>query len=210
MLTCGSLYLNMAPFFPVFVEGKFNADSPTDEIDSLMISLCISAFMTAQLVCVFIHARTISIMGRKRATLVGFGVMALTNILIGLAAFIPVEHPRLFTGIVITLRILQGYGDSLACTVILSIASMTFKGEDNFADVMGWHQSAYGAGMVIGPATGSLVFGVFGYEMTMVFYALLAIFCFILAAYMLPNSLDEYDPMSPRFHRRSNSELADE
>ena len=75
---------------------------------------------------------------------------------------------------------------------------MTFKGEENFTDVMGWHQSAYGAGMVIGPVSGSLVFGMFGYEMTMIFYALLATVSFIMAAYMLPDSLDESESDSPR------------
>lgn len=83
-ITCGSLYLNMASFFPVYADGKFNAGSGELETESgndsdqvitvTQISFCIVAFELACLIASPIHAKTISLMGRKNAILIGFAI----------------------------------------------------------------------------------------------------------------------------------------
>lgn len=164
-MTSGALYLNMASFFPVFVDTKYNSTVVSGQkvqvISPFLISLGISAFMTAQLFSVKIHAITISKMGRKRASLIGFSMLVITNMCLGLAALLPVDRPTSFMAVIIATRIFQGYADSLSVVVITSIANISFT--ENKTKVIGWVQSAYGLGMIIGPASGSVVYGLFGF-----------------------------------------------
>lgn len=47
--------------------------------------------------------------------------------------------------------------------------------------------------MMIGPASGSIVYGAFGYEVTMFFYAFMALVCLVMNAKILPDSLDNIE-----------------
>ena len=64
-------------------------------------------------------------------------------------------------------------------------------------------------GRLVGPATGSLVYGAFGYEVTMFFYAFFALVCLFMNARVLPDSLDknESDDDDLLSNRRSPEEL---
>ena len=105
MIAVAMIYLGMASFFPLYVHAKFNENGQNELISATMISLCISAFMTAQLFCVFIHAKTISLMGRKRALLIAFAVVAITNVCLGLAAWFPADRPKSFIAFVVFTRL---------------------------------------------------------------------------------------------------------
>lgn len=60
------------------------------------------------------HGRTISKIGRKNAIVIGLGVAALANAGMAVTGLIESSSPKTFIGTVIALRILMGYGDSLA------------------------------------------------------------------------------------------------
>ena len=94
-ITCGSLYLNMASFFPVYVDDKYNkplkALGKKPVISTFEISLCIVGLELAVMLCTFIHPRTISLMGRKNAIMIGFAVQVITNIVLGLLANCPTD-----------------------------------------------------------------------------------------------------------------------
>jgi predicted MFS family arabinose efflux permease len=61
---------------------------------------------------------------------------------------------------------------------------------ENREKTSGQLHSAFGFGMIIGPAAGSIINGAFGYEVTMYFYAAVSLLCFGILCKVLPDSLD--------------------
>jgi MFS family permease len=173
----------MASFFPVYADGKYNVaasnseltldEDQTDEhaavISTLEISFCIVAFELACLIASPIHAKTISLMGRKNAILIGFAVQLTCCVLLGFAAYFPVDYPVSFLWYVIVVRLIQGYGDSLSLCCGYSVINLTFT--DDRAEKIGMMEAAFGFGCIIGPSVGSMVFGAVGYEWTMYYFA---------------------------------------
>ena len=87
MLVCGTLYLNISSFYPIFVADKFEG-----EISTLMIACALCCFNFAGVVCSPIHAVTISMMGRKNAMLIGFMCILVSNTCLGLLSNIPKQN----------------------------------------------------------------------------------------------------------------------
>ena len=86
MLVCGTLYLNISSFFPLYVNSVYG-----DQISTVMIACTLCCFNLAGVVCTPIHAITISRMGRKNALLVGFWAILISNTALGLCASISAE-----------------------------------------------------------------------------------------------------------------------
>jgi len=86
MLVCGTLYLNISSFFPLYVNSVYG-----DKISTVMIACTLCCFNLAGVVCSPIHAITISRMGRKNALLVGFWAILISNTALGLCASISAE-----------------------------------------------------------------------------------------------------------------------
>ena len=121
MMVCGTLYLNISSFYPLFVKKKYG-----DEISTVVIACTLCCFNLAGVVCTPIHAVTISRMGRKNALLVGFWVILISNTCLGFCAYISEEQPWLFIGLCCIARFIQGYGDSLAMATSMSLISSNF------------------------------------------------------------------------------------
>ena len=120
----------MASFFPVYVDDKYNkplrAQGLPRTVSTFEISLCIVGLELAVMMCTFIHPRTISLMGRKNAILIGFAVQVVTNIVLGLLANMPKDQPAAFIVANVIVRVIQGYGDSLTLVTGYSVINQTF------------------------------------------------------------------------------------
>lgn len=79
----------------MFVDDKFNKVNK-DAVGTVQISYCIIAFDIASFFCYFIHGKTISLMGRKNAILIGLAIQFITNVLIGLLSRVPSTQPDTF------------------------------------------------------------------------------------------------------------------
>lgn len=95
-------------------------------------------------------------MGRKNAIVIGLGVAALANAGMALTGLIGKDKPKTFIGSVILLRIIMGYGDSLAQTTIFSVISQLFV--EGLAAKLGYLRLAIGLGGMIGPVCSDISF----------------------------------------------------
>ena len=86
MLVCGTLYLNISSFYPLYVSVTYG-----DQISTVLIACTLCCFNLAGVVCTPIHAITIGKMGRKNALLVGFWAILISNTALGLCASISAE-----------------------------------------------------------------------------------------------------------------------
>lgn len=95
-------------------------------VTTMEISLVIASFDLACLLSTFLHAKTIIMMGRKNAILIGFAVNIVTLILLALLSYMPSDYPKTFVWANILVRFVQGYGDSLTFTTNFSLIGTIF------------------------------------------------------------------------------------
>lgn len=110
-ITCGTLYLNVVSFFPLFVNQHYK-----DYISTFMTSCCLSAFQFAAVISTKVHQVTISKMGRKNAVIVGFTILLISTTCLGMLEYVPYDQWKLFYGLSIVIRFAQGYASSLIST----------------------------------------------------------------------------------------------
>ena len=91
-VVCGTQYLNVTSFFPLFVKTNYG----DDVISTTMVSICMCCFELAGVLCSPIHSKTISVIGRKNALTIGFIIMFLSAIGLGLISLIPYTEWRTF------------------------------------------------------------------------------------------------------------------
>ena len=91
MLVCGTLYLNIASFFPLFV-----AEFYAENINQSMVACALCCFQFAGVICTPIHAITISKMGRKNAMMIGFGAILISNTVLGMLSKVNPKHWKAF------------------------------------------------------------------------------------------------------------------
>lgn len=120
MVVCGTLYLSIASFFPLYVQKNFS------EINITMISICMSSFEFAGVICGPIHAVTMSKMGRKNAIIIGHILILLTTVSLGLISNIEKTEWKTFYAVACLVRFVQGYADSLIQAASFSIVGTTF------------------------------------------------------------------------------------
>ena len=160
-------FFNVASFYPLFVENRFGSE----RINSTMTSVAMCSFEFAGMTCSFTHKGTINKLGKKGAMAFGFSLCIIAVGCMGALSIIPVDWWRLFFGLSVLTRFIQGYGDSLVRTCFYSSVSQVFP-EDK-VDKMGYLLAASGAGLIAGPSIGSLIFGYLGFAHT--FYVFSAI-----------------------------------
>lgn len=71
---CGTLYLNITSFYPLYCENNYK-----DYINTTMIAVAMSSFELSGVIFSPLHAATVSVMGRKNAILIGMMILLLTN-----------------------------------------------------------------------------------------------------------------------------------
>jgi MFS family permease len=61
----------------------------------------------------------------------------------------------------VIIRLFQGFGDSIAMSTTYSLISLTFSDEKTI--YIGYLQTCWGLGTLIGPTLGSIFYGIGGY-----------------------------------------------
>jgi MFS family permease len=92
LVCCGTVYLNVMSFFPLFVKDKYGEDT----ISATMISVCMSAFEFAGIVTSPINASMISKIGRKTSLIIGFILIALSTFSLGALSYIDTTEWKTF------------------------------------------------------------------------------------------------------------------
>ena len=80
-------YMNVASFYPLFVEAKYGKDT----INSTMVSVAMCSFEFAGFACSFFNRRTIAWLGKKNAISFGFALSTSSVAGMGALAFISAE-----------------------------------------------------------------------------------------------------------------------
>ena len=112
-----------------------------------VIGWMIASFSIAQLASSPLWGRTSDYFGRRFAILVGLGMSAVAFTIFGFAVTI---------GMLFLSRIVQGLGGGTTGVLQAYVADVT-EPKDR-AKALGWVSAATGAGVMIGPAIGSLAF----------------------------------------------------
>jgi MFS transporter, DHA1 family, multidrug resistance protein len=118
--------------------------------------------------------------GRKRILLGGLGLIALTSIGCALANSLT---------LLLILRFLQGLGGGICLLLAATIAADCFRGA-KLVSVLGLLGAAWGAAPVLAPALGGVVVQVSSWRWVFVLLAALATAVALLAATMLPETLE--------------------
>ena len=92
MLCCGTVYLNVMSFFPLYVKENFGED----KISSTMVSVAMSSFELAGIITAPINAGLISKIGRKTAIVIGFMIISLSTFSLGALSWIETTEYRTF------------------------------------------------------------------------------------------------------------------
>ena len=146
----------------MFVEEKYNQDGE-EIITTVQVSYCIIAFDVASFFCYFLHGKTISLMGRKNAIIIGLFIQLVTNVAIGMLSNLPQDWPQTFIISNVILRLIQGYGDSLSLTAVFSMAILEVPTPADTARIIATIEIFFGMGEATGPILGSLMYASFGF-----------------------------------------------
>ena len=183
MVVCGTLYLSIGAFFPLYVQQNFS------EINITMISICMSCFEAAGVLCGPIHAVTMSKMGRKNSIIIGHILIMLTTMGLGLISFIEATEWKTFYAVACIVRFIQGYADSLIQAACFSIVGTIFADEKDV--YIGYIEASIGVGLLVGPPLGSIVYGFAGYAWTFYTFAILIAISTVFSSLFLPNALNK-------------------
>jgi MFS family permease len=182
-VVCGTLYLSISSFFPLFVEAHYPM------ISSTMVSICMSSFEVAGVLFTPVHAITISKMGRKNSIIFGFSILVFTTTSLGLLSYIPYDHWKSFYYLATIVRFMQGYGDTLIMTTCFSVVGTKFpEQKETYISLM---EAAVGLGLIVGPPMGSVIYGLGGYAWTFYAFALIITANVILCLVCLPADLNK-------------------
>ena len=156
------------------------------------------------------HGKTISKIGRKNAIVIGLGVAALANAGMAVTGLIESSSPKTFIGTVIVLRILMGYGDSLAQTTIFSVVSQLYT--DDLAAKLGYLRLAVGLGGMVGPICCDLTYQYTNFIVTFGMCTVLLLASLALCQTFLPEELngDSVGTVSPGRSSDNNSSVAEQ
>jgi len=86
MLVCGTLYLNVSAFYPVYTVNKYG-----DKINTFDIACALCCFNFAGVVCSPIHGFTINKMGRKNSMIVGFVCILVSNTALAFLSYLTAD-----------------------------------------------------------------------------------------------------------------------
>jgi MFS family permease len=183
-VVCGTQYLNVSSFFPLFVKANYGEEV----ISTTMVSLCMCSFEFAGVIMSPINSRSLSIIGRKNALTLGFTIMFCSCAGLGMIAKIPTSNWKTFYAIACFTRFMQGYGDSLVLTSSFSMVASNFSEERD--KYFGYIEAASGLGLVIGPPIGSMIYGRFGYQWAFYSTSIFVFINVIICMFFVPNKLN--------------------
>jgi len=150
------------------------------------LAVIVAAFPLAQSISYALLGRLSDRFGRRRLIVVGLGISAVSYVAFGFASS--------FSTLLLS-RLGAGFGAGTFAVLQAFAADMTDDSRRTAA--MGYVGASYGVGLMLGPVLASLT-SVFGYSVTGLAAALLAIAGAFLAGLCLPRSIGRNDKQSAR------------
>jgi MFS family permease len=148
-----TLYGNISTFFPPYI--KEHHSTITDP----MVGVILALFEGGMLITSPITSVLLSKVGRKNFILIGTFSMIIASAGFGLLVYI--DDDLTFFLISIGLRIFQGFGEAAANTAISSIIGSEYP--DKRDVYFGYLESSIGAGLMLGPVLGQVIYTFFGF-----------------------------------------------
>jgi MFS family permease len=121
MVVCGTLYLNILSFFPLYVDKRFNGAIPTQTIAFMLCSFNAAGVLFSPCNYYFIRKY-----GRKNSLMFGFFLLFISQFALGIFADVPDKYPSHFVLVNSISRFVQGWGDSLAMASSMNLISHNF------------------------------------------------------------------------------------
>lgn len=127
-----------------------------------------------------------STLGKKNSVLLGVLIMMFGTLMFALGGMC--KHAMAFFMVSFAARLLQGIGDAIISVTIPSIIVSEFNERQEF--YLGWLNMADGAGCILGPLIGSLVYRYFNYVNTMFFFTAYITILGLTAVFYIPARLN--------------------
>ena len=156
MVLMWTLYGNIATFYPPYVEENHAS------ITSTMVGFVLAMFEAGCLVASPIVSVFMSRIGRRNCIIFGNVAMVVASMGFGLIAHI--ENDIGFFISSLLLRVMMGFGDAASSTAIFSIIGSEFTADRDV--YFGYFESAVGAGLMLGPIIGQLLYTPLKFEKT--------------------------------------------
>ena len=184
-LTNGCLFFNMISFFPNFAVKRFGKDTITPS----RISFCITALELAAFFTISLYNRLASSLGRKTTLILGWVMVQVATVMLGLLGYVHEERGEFFFWSVIVSRILQGFANNLVMTSQKSIIVQVFR--QGKTKALAFLEAGAGLGSILGPVLGSIIYSKMGYHGTFYVFALQILANVMFTIYAMPTSIDQ-------------------
>jgi len=142
-----------------------------------MVGLMFSIYSVAVIIFSPLVGKILGRIGNTNMITTGMVIMGLVFIAFGLVAKIENKNLLYFFGF--SLRFIQGAASAFVQTTTYSIATNDYP--EKKEQVVGWVEAITGAGMIVGPILGSVLYSALGYSNTFyIFGSLIIFFSFIV------------------------------
>ena len=92
LLVCGMMYFNVMSFLPLYTQKNFGED----KINTTMITICMSMFEVAGIICSPISTCLMGKMGHKRALILGLSLCGISTFGLGVLEYTPQTEWQMF------------------------------------------------------------------------------------------------------------------
>ena len=169
-------YTIVAPFFPHAARLR--------EISSTVAGCVLAVHSLVQFLSAPVFGKLIPMFGAKRVFTVGCLCCSLFSMVFGCIDLLPLEHTDVFVGLCLTLRCIVALGTTAILTSAFAIATSTFR--ENPSTVIGILETSLGAGMMLGPVVGGLLYGAGGFPLPFTAMGFAFIALLLVSACVLP------------------------
>lgn len=191
-------YSVVVPFLPLEFE-DFG-------LDTSIYGYIFGVYAGAGMISSLAVGKLLTSVGRRIILITGMLLLGLSMVAFGFIHFCP--NTLVLTIVCLILRSVEGIAASMIVTTWYSIVAITYRA--NQLRYLGFLESTWGIGMMIGPLIGSILYDFFGFNIT--FYILGSVFVIIspFLYWIIPTYVDKQDSMSfsESFNQEENSHLA--
>ena len=155
----------MIPFFPIEIEKR--------QIDNKVTAYILATYNLSALIGSFFTDSVIGKLGRRYSVLLGMLSEGTGYILFGVNGYI--NHKPTYIALAITARFIQGFGGSVVSATMYSIVLNFYLVNKTRALTM--IESAMCGGVLLGPALGSVLFMIGGFQFMIFSFGTFLLMC---------------------------------
>ena len=158
------------------------AEALRHDVEQIIIGLLFFLFSLSVLVTSLSLGQLLSFIGRRNAIFISYILKIFS--FIGFIFIQNIQSKTMFILVFAIIHILQGVSTGWLRTSTYSALTSMYSDSINFS--VSWFETAYGIGFSFGPAVGSLLFGVGGYQLPFLSFLAVIILLTVLAMILIP------------------------